>query len=41
MAIIEDSRRRFREEGGLTSDEVRRRLGIKPKAKRPTKRRKA
>jgi len=39
IAIIEDSRRRLREEGGISSDELRRRLGIKRKAKRSSTRR--
>lgn len=33
MAIIEESRRSLREEGGVSSDEVRRQLGIAPRSK--------
>lgn len=31
MAIIEESRARLRAEGGISSEEMRRRLGIKPR----------
>ena len=43
VAIIEESRRSLREEGGVSSDEVRRQLGIparsKPKRKKAESRR--
>ena len=37
-AILERSRRRLETEGGLSSDEVRKRLGLPPKAQGRTKR---
>lgn len=37
MAIIEESRAKLRAEGGISSDEMRRRLGIKPR-RRQTRR---
>jgi len=35
MAIIEESRRQYREDGGLSLDEVCRRFGVRPRTKRP------
>src|SRR5512145_2707476 len=39
LAIIERSRRRHEREGGISPDEMRRRLGLTPKARRPKARR--
>jgi hypothetical protein len=39
LAIMERSKRRLREEGGYTTEEVRRKLGLRPPARRRAKKR--
>ena len=39
IAIIEESRRSYRDQGGISMDEIRRELGLKPSRKAPGKRR--
>jgi hypothetical protein len=36
IAVIEESRKAHQKEGGVSSVEMRRRLGIKPKRKQPS-----
>lgn len=39
IAIIEESRRSYREQGGISLEEVRKELGLKPPRRAPGKRR--
>ena len=39
IAIIEESRRSYREEGGISLNDVRKQLGLKPRKQKLTKRR--
>ena len=39
LALIERSTRRYKKEGGLTTEDMRKRLGLKPAAKRKNGRR--
>jgi hypothetical protein len=39
IAIIEESRRSYREQGGIGLNEIRKQLGLKPRKKPPAKRR--